>query len=76
MSKDIFPKGIAIRLRLVGRTASFQRLLSQATSRMEIVVTLLAVLEMIKQIRITIRQDRLFGDVLISRLEPPGPPAS
>ena len=33
-------------------------------------------MEMIKQLRIAIRQDRLFGDVLISRIEPPSPPAA
>jgi len=50
-----------------GRPVSFRRLLEQATSRLEVIVTLLALLEMIKQLRATMRQDRLFGDILITR---------
>ncbi|MFC2029095.1 segregation and condensation protein A [Chloroflexota bacterium] len=48
-----------------GRSVSFVRLLERATSRLEVIVTLLAVLEMIKQLRVTINQDRLFGDISI-----------
>lgn len=48
-----------------GGTVSFRRLLGRATSRLEIIVTLLALLEMVKQFRVAIRQDRLFGDILI-----------
>ncbi len=54
-----------------GRTVSFRHLLQRATDRVEIVVTLLAVLEMIKQLRITVRQEMSFGDVIIARREPP-----
>lgn len=48
-----------------GRPASFRRLLERATSRTEIIVTLLALLEMVKQLRVTMRQDRQFGDIQI-----------
>jgi segregation and condensation protein A len=44
---------------------SFRSLLEQATSRLEIIVTLLALLEMVKQLRVTMQQDRSFGDILI-----------
>lgn len=57
-----------------GRSVSFCRLLEQATGRVEIIVTLLALLEMIKQLRVRVYQDRLFGDILIvprHDLEPP-----
>jgi segregation and condensation protein A len=52
-----------------GRTVSFRYLLEQATSRVEIIVTLLALLEMVKQLRVEIRQDRLFGDIRIAGRE-------
>lgn len=55
-----------------GRSVSFRWLLEGATSRMEIIVTLLAVLEMIKQLRVIARQDRLFGDVVIVGLPSAG----
>lgn len=48
-----------------GRTVSFRRLLGEATSRTEVIVTLLALLEMVKQLRVTMRQDRRFGDIQI-----------
>lgn len=44
---------------------SFQHLLSEATSRLEIIVTFLAVLELIKSGHIDVRQDRLFGEIII-----------
>jgi segregation and condensation protein A len=44
---------------------SFRRLLHQATSRVEIIVTFLAVLELIKQYTIEVRQETLFGDIII-----------
>lgn len=50
-----------------GRRASFRRLLEDARSRIEIIVTLLALLEMVKQLRVRMRQDRRFGDILIER---------
>jgi segregation and condensation protein A len=50
-----------------GQRASFRRLLEDARNRIEIIVTLLALLEMVKQLRVRMRQDRLFGDILIER---------
>jgi segregation and condensation protein A len=51
-------------LRDGGRT-SFQAMLASARSRMEVVVTFLAVLELIKRHKIEARQDQLFGDILL-----------
>jgi segregation and condensation protein A len=42
---------------------SFQKLLEHAASRMEVLVTFLAVLELIKRRRIEARQERLFGEI-------------
>ncbi len=50
-----------------GRAVSFRLLLEQATSRLEVIVTLLALLELVKQLRVRMRQDRLFGDIQILR---------
>jgi segregation and condensation protein A len=47
---------------------SFQRLLGQASSRVEIIVTFLAVLELIKQQQVDVRQERLFGEVIITAI--------
>ncbi|MBN1317398.1 MAG: segregation/condensation protein A, partial [Anaerolineales bacterium] len=43
----------------------FQEMLVQATSRVEIAVTLLAVLELVKRRTIVVYQERLFGDIVI-----------
>jgi segregation and condensation protein A len=56
-----------------GRTASFRRLLGRATNRLEVIVTLLALLEMIKQRKVTVQQDRLFGDIKIAGAGSQGP---
>lgn len=55
-----------------GRTLSFRRLLERSTSRLEVIVTLLALLEMVKQLRVTMAQDRLFGDIQIVGRAPNG----
>ncbi len=55
-----------------GRRVSFRRLMEQATSRLEVIVTLLALLEMVKQLRVTMRQDKLFGDIQIVSIGQPG----
>jgi segregation and condensation protein A len=47
------------------RRVSFNRLLTQATSRLEIIVTFLAVLELIKLKGIEVQQERLFGEIVI-----------
>jgi len=59
----------------------FREILSQATTRVEIIVTLLALLELIKQDQVLVWQDRLFGEILIERQEhaetgPDGVPAT
>jgi segregation and condensation protein A len=53
-----------------GRPVSFRRLIECATSRIEVIVTLLALLELVKQLRVTMRQDRSFGDILIAHRQP------
>jgi segregation and condensation protein A len=47
---------------------SFTGLLTVAHSRQEISVTLLAVLELIKQLKIQARQERMFGEIVILAL--------
>ena len=58
---------------LVARESSFSfnGLLRRAKSRTEIVVTFLAVLELIKAHRVLVRQERLFGEIVILRAEDP-----
>ncbi len=46
---------------------SFRRLLRRAASRMEIIVTFLAVLELVKQFAIEVQQETLFGDIVVSK---------
>jgi segregation and condensation protein A len=46
---------------------SFREFLSEATTRVEVIVTLLAVLELVKQDRARMRQEQLFGEILIER---------
>lgn len=48
-----------------GRSVSFRELLKRATTRIEVIVTLLALLEMVKQLRVTMSQDKQFGDIKI-----------
>jgi segregation and condensation protein A len=52
-----------------GRSVSFRSLLERAANRLEIIVTLLALLEMVKQLQVRMRQDAAFGDILIVRSE-------
>jgi len=54
---------IAGALREQNGRASFQKLLEGATSRLEIVVTFLAVLELIKRRKIEARQEQMFGEI-------------
>ncbi|HID86035.1 MAG TPA: hypothetical protein EYP55_01490, partial [Anaerolineae bacterium] len=44
---------------------SFQRLLAVATSRLEIIVAFLALLELIKERKVVVHQERLFGEILV-----------
>jgi segregation and condensation protein A len=56
------------RVQLVLRTegrARFFDLLKEAKSRVEIMVTFLAILELVKQRRVSAAQDRIFGDILV-----------
>lgn len=52
-----------------GRQVSFIQLMKTATNRLEVIVTLLALLEMVKQLRVSMRQNRPFGDIQIVRRE-------
>jgi segregation and condensation protein A len=45
----------------------FREFLSEATTRVEIIVTLWAVLELVKQERARVWQERLFGEIFIER---------
>lgn len=47
----------------------FSRLLEEANSRVEVIVTFLAVLELIKLRKINAQQDRLFGEIVLLRRE-------
>lgn len=49
---------------------SFTRLLTQSNSRVEIIVTFLAVLELLKRQRIRVGQERLFGEIIIEAADP------
>jgi segregation and condensation protein A len=49
------------------RRVNFREFLSKATSRVEIIVTLWAVLELVKQKRARVRQEELFGEILIEQ---------
>ncbi len=52
---------------------SFKRMLRRAQDRIEIIVTFLAVLELLRRRRIDVQQDALFGDIVIVPLEAPPP---
>jgi segregation and condensation protein A len=59
-----------IRTRLArAKRVSFRKLVRQASSRVEVIVTFLAVLEMIKRRLIDARQEKIFGDVIIVPVE-------
>jgi segregation and condensation protein A len=47
--------------------SSFKELVGTANSRLEIVVTFLALLELVKRYRVSARQDGLFGEIAIER---------
>lgn len=52
-----------------GERSSFQALIASARSRLEIVVTFLAMLELIKRYRIAAHQETLFGNIELERDE-------
>ncbi len=51
------------------KNSSFKTLVGDAKTRLEVVVTFLAMLELIKRYRIEAQQDGLFGDIHIERSE-------
>jgi segregation and condensation protein A len=52
----------------------FRQLLAKAATRIEIVVTLLALLELVKRQQVTMAQQKMFGDIIISsHPQAPGP---
>ena len=53
-----------------GRKLLFREVLSQAASRVEVIVTLLALLELIKRDRVRVWQDEQFGPIYIEQQEP------
>jgi segregation and condensation protein A len=52
------------------RQVRFHDILSEATTRVEVIVTLLALLELIKQDRVQVRQEQMFGEIIIERQTP------
>lgn len=48
------------------RRFSFNRVLEQATSRMEIIVTFLALLQLMKRRKVLVEQRKSFGDIVVS----------
>lgn len=52
-----------------GGSLTFSALLSQSRSRQEIIVTFLAVLELIKQREIAAKQEETFGEILLSSVQ-------
>ena len=49
--------------------ASFREMLGSQTRRIDIIVSFLVILELMKTGQITIRQDNIFDDILIERAE-------
>ena len=49
------------------KNSSFQTLVGPESTRLEVVVTFLALLELIKRYRVSAQQDSLFGDINIER---------
>lgn len=48
---------------------SFRKLIENSHSRLEVVVTFLALLELVKRYRVSVRQEALFGEIHIERSE-------
>ncbi|MGN1314147.1 MAG: segregation and condensation protein A [Lachnospiraceae bacterium] len=53
----------------IHKTFSFRKLLEREHSKMEIIITFLTILEMMKMGKITIQQDELFDDIIITSNE-------
>jgi len=54
------------------RQLRFHDVLSRTTTRIEVIVTLLALLELIKQSRVLVRQEEMFGEIIIEHQAPAG----
>lgn len=54
---------------------SFNEVLQKAENKTEIVVSFLAILELMRQREITLEQNEIFGDIIISKKLTPHPPA-
>ncbi|HIE37646.1 MAG TPA: hypothetical protein EYH30_07730 [Anaerolineales bacterium] len=54
----------------------FREVLSEAVGRVEVIVTLLAVLELLKQDRVRVWQEGLFGPIFIEKGQPPATSAT
>jgi segregation and condensation protein A len=54
---------------VAGRETQFRSLMDSKASRLEVVVTFLALLELVKRYRVSARQGGLFGEIHIERLE-------
>jgi segregation and condensation protein A len=69
--------GITIREKIVliaqrlgkNRSATFNDLLGKKPTRLEVVVTFLALLELVKRYHVSAQQERLFSDIQIEKLE-------
>ena len=61
-------------LKRTGRL-SFRSLVSACRSRVEVIVSFMAVLELIKNLRVSAEQEELFGDIALVALETPVPRA-
>ena len=53
----------------MAKAASFRGLIGEGATRLEIVVTFLALLELVKRYRVVAQQESLFSDIRIDRLE-------
>lgn len=53
----------------VDRRSTFRRLIGEAPTRLEVVVTFLALLELVKRYRVAASQDGLFQDIQVVKLE-------
>ena len=65
-------EAVRTRLRNLGNDPTGQRLgfgalLSEQAGRMEVIVTFLAVLELIKQQEVSVLQESLFGEIMLQR---------
>ncbi|MBI3242834.1 MAG: segregation/condensation protein A [Chloroflexi bacterium] len=73
VSSVVVPPRITIRDKIrrvqlalrAGGNARFFDLLAEAKSRVEVMVTFLAILELVKQRRVTALQEKLFGDIVV-----------